>query len=402
MSTPTLPFQNLRVVELGGGVSASYCTKMMADLGAEVIKIEDRHSPDPVRNSPPFAHASDGDERLSGSYLYLNTSKKSVALDFDSEEGRTILVRLLARSDLLVESLTPDMFDRLQMKQLIAESAVSSSSPLVATSVSAFGRTGPYSKFVGSEIVVDAMGGWIYGLGDADREPRRSPGSHGEMMTGVYAFIASIAALYQMHSTGRGQYVDVSAMESVLWAQLNITTTYEYSGDIWRRHGDRSPMSHPQGVYECKDGLIGVNVLYYAEWDRFPDFIGRPDLLDDPRFTTPLDRANNAAALDEIMNPWLKRHTRLELYTMAQENKIPFALVNSPEDLIQSKQLKAREFWTSVAHPSLGKVIMPSTPFIMGSRRWGPRSAAPSIGQHNDDILGELLLSAENADRGIR
>lgn len=399
MSMPTLPFQNLRVVELGGGVASSYCTKMLADLGAEVIKIEDRRSPDPVRDSPPFVHA-DG-ERLSGSFLYLNTSKKSVVLDLDSEEGRSILARLLSRSDLLVESLTPDLFERLDMKGLITEATENSSAPAVATSVSAFGRTGPYRHFVGTEIVVDAMGGWIYGLGDADREPRRSPGSHGEMMTGVYAFIASVAALYQLHATGRGQYVDVSAMESVLWAQLNITTTYEYSGNVWRRHGDRSPMSHPQGVYECKDGLIGVNVLYYAEWDRFPDFIGRPDLLDDPRFTTPLDRANNAAELDEIMTPWLKSHTRLELYTMAQENKIPFALVNSPADLVQSAQLKAREFWTSVEHSSLGHVTLPSTPFIMGSRRWGPRWAAPSIGQHNDDVLGELVPSAENADRGI-
>ena len=395
-----LPLQNLRVVELGGGISASYCTKMMADLGAEVIKIEDYDRPDSVRSRPPLVTTDEG-ERLSGSFLYLNTSKKSVALDLDTIDGRSIAKGLILRSDLVVESLPFEDLERLGLSDVLGAAPAGSSEGLVAMSISDFGRTGPYKTFTGTEIVIDAMSGWMYGLGDADREPRRSPGSHGLIMTGIYGFIAALAALYQVQATGRGQYVDVSALESVLWAQLNITTTYEYSGSVWRRHGDRSPMSHPQGVYECKDGLIGVNVLYYAEWDRFPEFIGRPELLEDPRFTTPLDRANNAAELDAIINPWLMSYTRLELYKMAQENKLPFALVNSPRDLVDSEQLKAREFWVSVPHPSLGAVVMPSSPFKMGEDRWGPRWAAPSLGQDNDDVLGEILSPAQGSKGGI-
>jgi len=361
----------------------------MADLGADVIKIEDPTRPEELRASPPLTTAPDG-EWLSGSFLYLNTSKKSVGLDSHSVEGRSLLRRIITKCDLVVESLGPERLESLGIAELIVGAGTGPHQGLVATSVSDFGWHGPYSQFLGTEIVVEALSGWMYGLGDPDREPRRTPGSHGRVMAGIFAFIASVAAVHQSRESGIGQRVEISAMEAVLWAQMNITTTYEYSGEIWRRHGDRSPMSHPQGLYECKDGLIGVNVLYYAEWDRFPEFIGRPELLEDERFTTPIKRARHAKELDAIIEPWLKSRTRAELYRLAQEKKIPFALVNSPKDLLASRQLLARDFWLRVPHPSLGEVVVPSTPFRMGDDRWGPRWPAPALGQDNEDVIASL------------
>jgi len=393
-----LPLEHVRVVELGGGLPASYCTKLMADLGAEVIKVEDLGNPDVMRDVPPFTVTTDG-SRVSGSFLYLNTSKKSLSLDLGSDESRSLLRDLVALSDLVVDSSRADDADSRWIRELLAGSGTGGLKQLVTVSISDFGRSGPYSAFLGSELVIDAMGGWIYGLGEADREPRKPPGAQGLMMAGVYAFVASIAALYQAANCGRGQVVEVSAIEAVLWSQINITTTYEYSGQVWERHGSRSAMSHPQGVYKCKDGLIGVNVLYYAEWDRFPEFIGRPELIDDERFRTPLDRAEHADELDAIINPWLQQFTRAEIYKLAQENKFPFALINNPEDLFESAQLRARDFWVTIPHPSLGDVIFPSTPFLMGGHRWGPRWAAPVLGQNNAEISDLTSVLAGNNGR---
>lgn len=378
---------HLRVVDLTHHVAGPYCTKLLADFGADVLKIERPGTGDPTRASGPFA---DGvpDPETSGRFLYLNTNKRGITLDLKSATGRAIVTRLVRDADVLVENFRPGVMARLGLDY---ETLAALNPRLVVTSISSFGQTGPYRDYRATEIVADAMGGWMYGLGVPEREPIKPPGIQAQLMAGIFGLLGTLSAVHARALVDRGQHVDVSIQEAVLWIQMNITTTYSYSGHVWKRHGGHSTMNHPQGLYQCKDGLIGVNVLYYVEWDRFAEFVGHPEWLEDPRFATPVLRAQNREAMDEVLRPWLVERTRQELFESAQRAKIPFALVNEPADLVASPQLEARGFWETVEHPVAGPVTMPGAPFKLSETPWILRRAAPRLGEHTRDVLVEQL-----------
>lgn len=377
----------LRVLDLTHHVAGPYCTKILADYGADVIKVERPGAGDPSRSTGPFP-GDVPDPEKSGTFLFLNTNKRGMTLNLETVTGQEIVKQLARNVDVVVESFEPGVMQRLGLDY---ESLSVINPGLIYTSISSFGQTGPYRNYHATEIVLDAVGGWMYGLGTPDREPIKPPGVQAQIIGGLFGSMSTLTAYFARAATGRGQHVDVSIMEAVLWMLMNITTTYDYSGNIWKRTGDRSAMNHPQGIFECKDGLIGANVLYYVEWDRFCDFVGHPEWLSDPRFATPVDRARNAEAMDEVLIPWIRERGKMELYRSAQEHKIPFALVNSPVDLLESPQLQAREFFVDVDHPVAGHVTMPGGAFKMSETPSTVRMPAPVMGQHTEAILSEAL-----------
>jgi len=378
---------HLRVVDLTHHIAGPYCTKLLADFGADVLKIERPGAGDPTRASGPFAGDTPDPEK-SGRFLYFNTNKRGMTLNLKTATGREILERLVRDADILVENFRPGVLPSLGLDY---ETLAIINPRLVVTSISNFGQTGPYRDYRATEIVADAMGGWMYGLGVPEREPIKPPGVQAQLVAGVFGLLGTLSAVHARALTDRGQHVDVSIQEAVLWIQMNITTTYSYSGGIWKRHGGHSTMNHPQGLFECKDGIIGVNVLYYVEWDRFAEFVGHPEWLQDPRFATPVLRAQNRAAMDEILKPWLLERTRQELFESAQRAKIPFALVNEPADLVASPQLQARGFWENVEHPVAGTVTMPGAPFKLSETPWTLRRPAPRLGEHAEEVLVDQL-----------
>lgn len=378
---------HLRVVDLTHHIAGPYCTKLLADFGADVLKIERPGTGDPTRASGPFVDDSPDPEK-SGRFLYFNTNKRGMSLDLKTPTGRHILKRLIRDADVLVENFRPAVLPSLGLDY---ETLAAINPRLVVTSISNFGQTGPYRDYRATEIVADAMGGWMYGLGVPEREPIKPPGVQAQLVAGIFGLLGTLSAVHARALTDRGQHVDVSIQEAVLWIQMNITSTYSYSGAIWKRHGGQSTMNHPQGLFECKDGIIGVNVLYYVEWDRFAEFVGHPEWLQDPRFATPVLRAQNREAMDEILRPWLMERTRQELFESAQRAKIPFALVNEPADLVASPQLQARGFWEQVEHPVAGVVTMPGAPFKLSETPWTLRRPAPRLGEHTEDVLVDEL-----------
>ncbi len=378
---------HLRVIDLTHHIAGPYCTKLMADFGADVLKIERPGSGDPARAMGPFPDDVPDPEK-SGTFLYLNTNKRSMTLNLKTETGREIFKQLVRDADVVVENFRPRVLPSLGLHFDVLAAI---NPRLVLTSISNFGQSGPYRDYRATEIVADAMGGWMYGLGTPDREPIKPPGVQAQLVAGIFGLLGTLTATYARALTDRGQHVDVSIQEAVLWIQMNITTTYDYSGHIWKRHGGHSTMNHPQGLYECKDGIIGVNVLYYVEWDRFAAFVGHPEWLQDPRFATPVERARNREAMDAVLKPWLRERTKHELYESAQRAKIPFALVNEPADLVEWPHLKAREFWAQVEHPHAGTVTMPGAPFKLSETPWRLRRPAPRLGEHTEEVLVHQL-----------
>jgi CoA:oxalate CoA-transferase len=389
---------HLRVVDLTHHIAGPYCTKLLADFGADVIKIERPGAGDPARASGPFAGGTPDPEK-SGRFLYLNTNKRGMTLNLKAATGREILERLVRDADVLVENFRPGVLPGLGLDY---ETLAAINPRLVVTSISNFGQTGPYRDYRATEIVADAMGGWMYGLGVPEREPIKPPGVQAQLVAGIFGLLGTLSAVHARALTDRGQHVDVSIQEAVLWIQMNITTTYSYSGGIWKRHGGQSAMNHPQGLFECKDGIIGVNVLYYVEWDRFAEFVGHPEWLQDPRFATPVLRAQNREAMDEILKPWLRERTRQELFESAQRAKIPFALVNEPADLVASPQLQARGFWENVDHPVAGAVTMPGAPFKLSETPWTLRRPAPRLSEHTAEVLVGQLGYTDDAVLRLR
>jgi CoA:oxalate CoA-transferase len=385
----------LRVLEFGQGVAASYCGKLLADYGADVVKIEPLAG-DPTRHLPPFAADHVGPES-SGAFIFLNANKRAMTLDLTTPSGRAIARDLAREVDILVESFPPGTLESWGMGY---DDLYQQNPGVVLTRITPFGQSGPYRDWVGTEIVVDAMGGWMYGLGEPDREPLKPPGLQAQIIGGTFGLLGTLSAISARDLIGVGQQVDVSLMEAVLWILMNITTIYEYSKHVWRRAGGRSTMNYPQGLLPCKDGLIGVNVLYYVEWDRFCEFVGHPEWQNDHRFATPLDRAKNHAAMDEVLIPWLAQYTADELYHRAQQHKIPFGKVNNSADLFASPQLAAREYWVEQEHPVAGQVVQPGAPFKLSETPWAMRRPAPLLGQHTDQILHtELGYAAEEIAR---
>ena len=374
----------LRVLEFGQDVAAPLCGKMLADYGAEVIKVEPPEG-DPARRLDPVADV--GGPEASAAFAYLNANKRGISLDLDRPDGRRIALELAKVSDIVVENLEPG---RMAECGLGYDDLAAVNPRLVYTSVSPFGRTGPYADLPATEIVVDALGGWTYGLGDADREPLRPPGRQSEILGGLCAAMASLGGYLGARSSGVGDHLDVSCQEAVAWFLMNPTTVYEYSGAVWERTGGASPTNYPQGLMPCRDGMIAVNVMYFAEWDRLCEVLGRPDWHTDPRLATPVDRVRNAAVIDAVLLPWLAGMTADEAYHLAQSHKLPFARVGTVPDLLNSEQLAVRGYWTRQRHPILGEFTQPGLPFLMNGVERDDDRPAPQLGEHTGDVAGEL------------
>lgn len=376
---------HLRVIDLTHHVAGPYCTKLLADFGAEVIKVERPGSGDPSRAMGPFPDDR-ADPEASGTFQFLNTNKRSITLNLKTVTGRRILEDLARNADVLVESFSPRVMPGLGLEY----ARLAAMNPrLVYTSISNFGQCGPQRSDRASEIVLDAAGGWMFGLGAPDREPIKPPGVQAQVVAGIFGSSATLTAVYARALVDRGQHVDVSIQEAVLWMLMNITSTFSYSGRVWQRDAGRSSMNHPQGLYEALDGLIGINVLYYVEWPRFAQFVGHPEWLDDPRLQTPLDRARNREVIDVDLRPWVRQQPKQALYEAAQRAKIPFALINTPADLLASSQLGARDYW--VDQP----VAMPGAPFKLSETPWQLTRPAPGLGEHTTEVLAEQLAFGE-------
>ncbi|MDO8674466.1 MAG: CoA transferase, partial [Dehalococcoidia bacterium] len=339
----------IKVLEMGTNIAAPYCAKLMADQGAEVIKVELPADGDPARRAGPFP-GDRPDPEASGLYLLLNTSKKGITLDFRTDTGADILKKLIARADILVENFEPRILPSLGLGYKDLEKV---NPGLVMTSITGFGQTGPYKDYQASEIVIEALGGLLQITGDPDREPHKAGGSQAEYQGGLTAFTGSLTALWQRDETGAGQQVDISLMECIASILEYTTSMYSYMGAIRKRWYSRSITGYPQGIMPCKDGHL-IAVLGPSGMESLAIMVERPELELDPLFSTREQRMINWREFDAAVLPWFMAHDRDEIIELAQALRMPFAKLLKIDEVVEDFQYKARDYFVDIDHAATG------------------------------------------------
>ncbi len=372
----------LLVLDLSENISGPYATKLLADYGAEVIKVERPPHGDPARGSGPFPHDQPHQEQ-SGLFLFLNSNKQGITLSLEEEGGADIFRGLLQRADILVENFRPGAMAGFGLDyEVLAEI----NPALIMTSISYFGQSGPYRDWEGCDLVAQAMGGLMWLTGEADREPLKLPLSQAEFQAGLNAAVATLSAIYFRDESGQGQQIDVSVQEAVASILESAVTTYSYSGYVRGRMGARHPLHCPAGVMACQDGWVVVQPG--ANWDYFATFLEIPELME-PRAASIL-RYQYADEVEGLIQPWLERHRADEIFSTGQEWRIPFAMVLGIDELMEDPQYQSRGFFQQIDHPVAGPLAYPGAPFRMRETPWRA-GRAPLLGEHNEEVYGNML-----------
>jgi CoA:oxalate CoA-transferase len=379
---------HINVIELCNSVAGSYCAKLLADLGAEVIKIEPPGVGDIARGRGPFLK-DEPDPEKSGLYLYLNTNKLGITLDIRKSTGRRVLRELVEQTDILVEDNSPAVMEELG---LTYEGLKGINPRLVMTSITPFGQTGTYRDFKAYEINSFHAGGEGYMLPIEsqypDREPVKGGGLEPDCACGLSAALATLAAVYRMKVTGMGQHIDVSKQD-VLTTLVGVEVShYAESGLVRTRHYRRVLMPAP---VRCKDGYIMITPWPDPVWKTFARFVGRKDWIEDERYSEMENRRQYAEEINSSVEEWAQRFEKEDLFHQLQKIGIAAAPVNNAEDLIKSPQMKARGFLTEIEHPRTGALKYPNPPYKLSATPCCLERPAPLLGQHNRLIFCERL-----------
>lgn len=386
---------DLVVVECGQGAAGAFAAKALADLGADVVKVEPLEG-DAARGRGPFPADQPHPER-SGLFLYLNANKRGVTLDLDADRGRQLLDGLLRRADILISDLPRG---RLAALNLDFEHLSSRYPRLIETLVSPFGQTGLYRDFAGSDLVVWQMGGTGYGTPfNAVADPSKHPPLRGgdrqaDYLAGWTAAAATMAAVFHRMQSGVGQLVDISAMDAVANMVRAGLALHSYDRGLVPR--SRLKAGSPW-IYPCKDGHISTSNLRDHWWEALKDLMERPAWADSPMFADVAARRQNADALDPMLAEWFALHTRAELYRMLVERGIPCFPVNTVDDVMKSPQFNARGLFVTQEHPLAGPITQPGPAIRLSATPWSLRNPAPLLGQHTAEILEDLGGSGESA-----
>ncbi len=385
-------FSDLKVIEVGELVSAPYCTKLLADMGADVIKVERPGVGDRARKRGPFPKDDPHPEK-SGLYLYLNTNKRGVTLDIARPEGMELLEKLAADADVLVHNVAPPEMDRVGLSW---ERFHRINPNLVMTSIAPFGLSGPYRNFRAEDLTVWAAGGVCVlnggGPDHADLPPLKTFGSQAGYQGAVHAATATVAAIFARARGESGQHVEVSVQEAIA-AILEMTFEFwPYMRMIATRLGQK-PLQ-PVETMQCKDGYIYLCCIEEHQWRGFVEIMGNPEWANEEIFSDRLKRALNWDALKVFLEEWVGQQTVLDLYRKAQARRVPFAPVSTMGDLLSNEHLKARGFFVDITQPVAGTHKYPGAPLKYQRTPWEIRRPAPTLGQHNDEVFGKLGLGA--------
>lgn len=378
----------LRVIEFGRFVSAPYCTRLLSDLGAEVVKVEAPGLGDPSRRHGPFP--SEPDLETSGLHLYTNLGKLGVTLDVERPEGQDLFRRLIADADVLVENAPPAYLAGLglgyeQLRELNPR--------LVMTSITPFGQTGPYKDYKGHDINVCAFAGISFSIGEPGRPPLTMPLTQAEFQGAIGGAAATMAALLGRDTTGDGQHVDVSSTEVFTSLHQGGTVlTYLFQGVTGQRAGHRRNNVYPTTILPCEDGYVCLICMNGRQWHRFLDMVGDPPWRDDPRFQ---DRRAMAEQYpdeaDEVVKQVLKDFTREQFFEMCLDWHLPFAPVRTVDEVLADEHLEARGLFAEVTHPGTGPLRFPGRPYRLPEAELPAYRPAPKLGEHNDLVFGQRL-----------
>jgi formyl-CoA transferase len=362
---------------------------LLADSGAEVIKIERPGRGDPRRSIPPYATDDQG-RRAAGGFIGYNRNKKSLALNLREEAGRQILRDLVEVSDVVVENLRPGAMDKLGLGY---EQLKDVNPRLVYAAISGFGRlegyTGPYSRRPAFDIVAEAMSGMMHLVGFADKPPSWSIYGLADVYSGMVTAYGVMLALFMREQTGQGQFVDSAMLDNMLALNERMVTVFSFTGESPQR-GQLTGIA-PRGAFACRDGYLALNVPDDIQWRRFCQAMDREDLSTDARTADGTSRAKNAEFIRPIIESWLADKTRAEAVALLEQYGVPSGPVNTAADVFDDPHLASREMLVSVDDPVAGPRKYARTPLHLSAAPEIPTAPAPQLGEHSRAILRDLL-----------
>ena len=382
--------EGVKVVECCNFVAGPYCTKLLADLGAEVIKIEPPGAGDEARRRGPFLHDTPHPD-LSGLFLYLNTNKIGVTLNLNSSTGKAIFKQLIASADILVEDRPPG-----EMKELgLGYDTLRENNPrLIMTSITPFGQTGPYRDYKAYHFNTFNGGGQGYLTRSWDNEqypgPLNAGGYLGEYDAGLSAAVITLGALYWQGASGLGQWVDVSKQESLVALERVVLAQYPNEGAGVPSFYDQRGRG-PVGIKQCKDGYIVLVMPEEHQWASLVELMGNPEWAKDEKYKDQFSRMEHDDEIDPYISEWMMAHTKEEIFRRGQALSVPVGPVNTAEDVVNSEQLKERGFFQEIDHPVAGRIKYPGVPFILSRSPGRMERPAPLLGEHNELIYCQRL-----------
>lgn len=390
------PLSGYRVLDLSGPMGV-FCGKLMADMGADVIKVEPPGG-DPMRRTGPFVDDNPHPEQ-SLYWLHFNTNKRGITLDITTHEGADLLRRLAEKSDVFLETFQPGYLDSLGLGygDLSAQNA-----GLVYVSITPFGQTGPYRDYKASDLIGFAMGGYMYVTGWPHTPPTRLWGSQAYHTASNRAFIGSLLAIYHRLSTGQGQQVDVSMQESVAATTEHVNLSSIYEGVSAVRCGFRHG-GNMVATYRCKDGYASITTSAQNTWDELRAWMAEEgmaeDLLDEKYSESIVIRGEQSAHIERIIENWAMQHTRQEITEWGQSHHHPFGPAATASEVLVNPQLQDRGFFVKMNHPEFGDITYPGAPYKLLASPWQLKSPAPTIGQHNFEVYrNDMGLSVKELE----
>lgn len=379
--TESLPLTGLKVLDLTRMLAGPYATLILADLGADVVKIEEPRIGDPTRRNIPIV---DGESTY---FMSLNRGKRSVTLNLKEREDRDRFLDMVAEADVVVENYRPGVMDRLGLSFANLRRV---KPDIILCSISGYGQTGPLKDKISFDLVNQAMAGTMSVTGEEGRPPVRVGLPAGDLSGGIFGAMGVLAALYRRRRTGEGAHVEVGLHDLLVSLLGYVAQLYFTTGEIPGPVGSGHHHIAPYKAFLAKDGYFVIAAFTQIFWLKFTKAIGRPELVDDPRFTDITARKHNKEALYEIIDPLFLSKTIDEWVEIFRVGDVPAARVNSVGEALKSEQAVARGIVFACHHPKLGEVRTAGTPFKTDEGHWKSDLPPPLLGEHNDEILGAL------------
>lgn len=385
------PLAGVRVLDFTRVLAGPAASLALADLGAEVFKIEPPGSGDETREFPPIR---DGESHY---YLSVNRGKKSIVVDLKSEDGVALVRDLAAKCDIVVENYRPGVMDRLGL----GYEALSAINPgLIYCAISGYGQTGPLKDRPSFDIVLQAMSGALSVNGEPGMPPLKMGIPLGDLVGGINGPIAILGALYERSRTGRGRYVDISLMDGMLGMLGYLAQMAFFTGEDPKPQGSQHPNLVPYGIFPASDGSIVVACLTNGFWARICDAIGCPEKTSDPRYDTIQKRRDARDEVNAIVSAFTQEHTVDDLVALFTEHQVPHAPILGITDALSQPQAVEREMVIEVEHKTLGRIPIVNRPIKYGGDKQPAPSAPPALGEHTDGILSDVLgLSPERIEQ---
>lgn len=392
-----LALENLTVLDLTRVLAGPLCTMMLADMGANVIKIEVPNGGDDTRSYPPFRKNVNG-EKESLYYANINRNKKGVTLNLKADEGKRFFKKMVETADIVVENYRPGVMDKLGLGYDVLKEI---NPRIIYGSVAGFGNTGPYRLRPGYDILGQAMGGLMAITGAPGGSPTRAGSALGDVLGGLHLTIGLLAAVNARNITGVGQRVDISLMDSVIAATENTAIKYLESGVIPPRMGNRYAAVSPYDAFQVKDGKIIIACGNQKLYEKLcNDVLERPDMITDPRFADMVGRLENQDDIQAVIEDKLKDLTVTEAVDLILSKGIPAGPIYDISQILEDPQVKAREMFVEMEHPTLGNITVNGCAIKLEDTKPSVRTPAPALGQDNGSVYGKYLgLSHEELDK---